>query len=105
MAKTLRFYSITIVHPAIPTNSRQGNAIVATTSSVKAAALLDVSAHHLRTYGSMDGNDYEYDLAMSQPETVLVCEHPYGGAERERVFVTLAELNERRRNKTVDKPG
>ncbi|UTU07947.1 hypothetical protein CcrC1_gp261c [Caulobacter phage C1] len=94
MAK-LKVYHITYYHPAIPGNSRQGEAYVATTSKAKAAEAFGVSAYHMSQYGSEGGGEHGSKAALAQPGVVLICERPYGGAEAERIFVTADDLDAR----------
>ncbi|AXQ69292.1 hypothetical protein HOU02_gp433 [Caulobacter phage CcrBL9] len=94
MAK-LKVYSLTFYHPAIPGNSRQGAAYVATTSKAKAAEAFEVSPYHMSQYGSEGGGDHGTEIALATPGTVFVCEQPYGGAEAERIFVTKEDLDAR----------
>lgn len=94
MAK-LKVFHLTFYHPAISGNSRQGEGYIATTSKAKAAKAFDVSVYHMDQYGGEGGSPHAVQQALAQPETVLVCERPFGGPEAERVFVTLDELDAR----------
>ncbi|AXQ69849.1 hypothetical protein HOU03_gp419 [Caulobacter phage CcrSC] len=94
MAK-LKVFSIVFYHPAIPGNSRQGDAYVATTSKAKAAEAFEVSAYHMSQYGSEAGGSKGAEIALATPGTVFICERPYGGEEASRTFVTKEDLDAR----------
>ena len=47
-----------------------GRAIVAAHNQKTAALLMEISLHHLRTYGSETGNSFELTLAKATPGKV-----------------------------------
>jgi len=55
-------------------NTYQCRAVVATKTKKKAAELLKQSAYIFKFYTTETGNKKEIELAMAQPETVIIME-------------------------------
>ena len=49
----------------------QQRVIVAASSQKRVAELLDVSLYVIQTYFSITGNEYELEVALSEPETIF----------------------------------
>lgn len=73
MSKKLKVYSSSQYFKREP-YIRQCRAVVAAPSKKRAAELLEHSMYTFNAYASETGNDKDIELAMAQPETVIIRE-------------------------------